>query len=215
MVVFDVNETIVNSRRQWEEWADWLGIERSLFFAALGSLVQRGRPLNDIFGFFDKTMCARRAEELRQQSGWQDEILEDDIYPDVLPALGELRKRGYGIGVAGNQSESAIRRLKELGIPADFFGSSAKWKVEKPAPEFFKKIILETGLPPEQVIYVGDRLDNDVAPAMDLGLLGVFLRRGYWGIVQANGDFSVRPTFTIKTLLDLPSKLDERFGSGA
>jgi FMN phosphatase YigB (HAD superfamily) len=32
---------------------------------------------------------------------------------------------------------------------------------------------------------VGDRLDNDVIPAMQAGMLGVFIRRGPWAALQA------------------------------
>ncbi|MBA2247880.1 MAG: HAD hydrolase-like protein, partial [Chloroflexia bacterium] len=38
---------------------------------------------------------------------------------------------------------------------------------------------------PAQVVYVGDRLDNDVLPAQAIGMHAVFLRRGPWGYLHA------------------------------
>lgn len=35
-VVFDVGETLIDETRQWGEWADWLGVPRFTFLAALG-----------------------------------------------------------------------------------------------------------------------------------------------------------------------------------
>ena len=43
----------------------------------------------------------------------------------------------------------------------DFVGSSERWGVEKPAPEFFARVA-ETGRPDAEIAYVGDRVDNDV-----------------------------------------------------
>jgi FMN phosphatase YigB (HAD superfamily) len=63
--------------------------------------------------------------------------------------------------------------------------SSARWGVEKPSPAFFERIVAELSLAPEEIAYVGDRLDNDVLPAKAAGLLAVFIRRGPWGAVHA------------------------------
>ena len=51
----------------------------------------------------------------------------------------------------------------------------------KPGPEFFTALIAECGLPAGQIAYVGDRLDNDIQPALKAGLVTVFVRRGPWG----------------------------------
>ena len=37
---------------------------------------------------------------------------------------------------------------------------------------------------PEEVAYVGDRVDNDVLPAAAAGLVAVHVRRGPWGRLQ-------------------------------
>ncbi|WP_376744458.1 HAD family hydrolase [Sodalis praecaptivus] len=57
--------------------------------------------------------------------------------------------------------------------------------VEKPDPRFFQQILAATpGLKPSEVAYVGDRLNNDVLPARQAGMLAVFLRRGPWALLQ-------------------------------
>jgi FMN phosphatase YigB (HAD superfamily) len=52
-------------------------------------------------------------------------------------------------------------------------------------------LIAECGFAAEQIVYVGDRLDNDIRPALDAGLVTVFLRRGPWGY-QHQHDPAVR-----------------------
>ncbi|MCF8605832.1 HAD hydrolase-like protein [Gordonia sp. HY442] len=41
------------------------------------------------------------------------------------------------------------------------------------------------GLEPHQIMYVGDRVDNDVVPAHAIGLRTAFIRRGPWGFVHS------------------------------
>ena len=60
-------------------------------------------------------------------------------------------------------------------------GSSARWGVEKPAPAFFERIVSECGVDEDAIAYVGDRVDNDVEPALAAGMVAVHIRRGPWG----------------------------------
>lgn len=48
-VVFDVGETLVDETRQWGAWADWLGVTRLTFFAALGAVIARGEHHRRVF----------------------------------------------------------------------------------------------------------------------------------------------------------------------
>jgi len=46
--------------------------------------------------------------------------------------------------------------------------------VSKSRPGFFRRIVDESGVAPNEIAYVGDRLDNDVLPAVDAGMGGIF-----------------------------------------
>ena len=80
--------------------------------------------------------------------------------------------------------------------------------MEKPAPAFFAKVVSECGYPPEQIAYVGDRLDNDVRPALAAGMRAVFLRRGPWGFIHARHPDTRRAALTIDSLEELPQLLE-------
>jgi len=85
----------------------------------------------------------------------------------------------------------------------DLVGSSGRWGIEKPAPEFFERVVDETGVAAAEIAYVGDRVDNDIRPAIDAGMLAIHIRRGPWGHL-----FDAPPrAFRIRDLSELPEAL--------
>jgi FMN phosphatase YigB (HAD superfamily) len=115
---------------------------------------------------------------------------------------------GYRIGLAGNQPADAEAQIRALGLSVDFVASSAQWGVEKPDPGFFRRIVAEVGIPPSEIAYVGDRLDNDVLPAIDAGMAGIFLRRGPWGVIHAAWPEVARTRIRLETLDELAAALE-------
>ena len=51
-VFLDVGETLVDETRVWESWADWLGVPRFTFLAALGGIIERGEHHLQVFELF-------------------------------------------------------------------------------------------------------------------------------------------------------------------
>ena len=97
--------------------------------------------------------------------------------------------------------------LAALGVPADFIASSARWGVEKPDPAFFARAVEVAGVPAHAIAYVGDRLDNDVLPAKAAGMLGVFIRRGPWGVIHAASPQAAAADLRLETLAGLAEAL--------
>ena len=60
---------------------------------------------------------------------------------------------------------------------------------------------------PAELAYVGDRVDNDVMPAVRAGMIAVHLRRGPWGHLQADWPQASLAAVQIRTLGDLPPAL--------
>jgi HAD superfamily hydrolase (TIGR01549 family) len=164
-VVFDVGECLVDESREYGTWADWLGVPRHTFSAVFGATIARGHDYRDTFQVlrpgFDLTEERRR----RTDAGAPEWFSEDDLYPDVRPALGELRAAGYWLGVGGNQTVTAGKILRELALPVDMVATSDDWGVSKPDPGFFEQLIGAVPYSADEILYVGDRLDNDIRPA--------------------------------------------------
>ena len=164
-VVFDVGETLIDETHLWERAADAAGAPRFTLMGIVGGLAARGEH-------------HRRAWELlgveQPPATWDAE----DFYPDALPCLATLRERGLRVGAVGNTLTEAEDLLRDH---VDLVGSSARWGVEKPKRAFFERIVAECGVPAEEIAYVGDRVDNDIEPALAAGMVAVHVRRGPWG----------------------------------
>jgi HAD superfamily hydrolase (TIGR01509 family) len=186
-VVFDVGETLVDETGMWERAADAAGVPRFTLMGVIGGLAARGEHHGRVWEILGVARPSVRWEEA-------------ELYPDALRCLAALRLRGLAVGIVGNTPEWAEEQFR---AHADVIGSSARWRVEKPAPAFFARIVRELGVRPASIAYVGDRVDNDVIPALRAGIRAVHLRRGPWGYLQEPPPEAIR----IDSLDDLPAVL--------
>jgi FMN phosphatase YigB (HAD superfamily) len=182
---FDLGETLVSEQRSWEAWADWLGVPRARLFAVMRTVIEQGDHHRRIFEILRPGLDPAAEEAKRASAGVPSHEELYDFYPDALSCLATLRAAGLRVGVAGNQHASVEVWLRQRLEPDDLIASSGAWGVEKPSPEFFAKLIELADEAAEAIAYVGDRVDNDVLPAADAGLVTVFVRRGPWGEVHA------------------------------
>ncbi len=124
---------------------------------------------------------------------------DQDLHHDALTCLAALRERGLRLGAAGNMY--AVHE-DFLRAHVDFVGSSERWGVEKPDAAFFARVVDEAEAPAGEILYVGDRVDNDVLPALAAGLHAVRIRRGKHAHVE-----SPAGVITIGSLDELPEVL--------
>lgn len=206
-VWFDVGETLIDETRHWAGWADWLGVTHLTFFAALGAVIAERRDHRAAFTLLRPGFDLAAARAARAAAGQHEGFSAADLYPDVAGALALLRAAGLRIGIAGNQPSWAEAALIEIGLPADMVATSDGWGVQKPDPAFFTRLARESGVPPHQIVYVGDRLDNDVLPARAAGMWAVFLRRGPWGHIHATWPERSQAHALIDSLDVLPALL--------
>lgn len=206
-VIFDVGETLVDETRQWSRWAERLGIPKFTFFATFGALIERGehhRNVFDAFGFDYSDLTTVR----NGNDDGQGHVIEvGDFYPDALSTLAELKALGFIVGIAGNQPEPAEMALLNCGVDVDFIASSARWGVEKPSPAFFELAIQASGCHPNEIAYVGDRIDNDVGPAHAAGMHPIFVLRGPWAFIHADRLDARKFPSQIRSLAELPAFL--------
>jgi HAD superfamily hydrolase (TIGR01549 family) len=207
-VVFDVGECLVDESREYGTWADWLGVPRHTFSAMFGAVIANGLDYRETFQVFQPGFDLEKARRERADVGQPEWFDEDDLYPDVRPALAQLRADGLWVGVAGNQTVRAGGILRELDLAADMIATSDDWGVSKPDPGFFRRMLKEAPGGPDEILYVGDRLDNDIRPAASLGLRTALIRRGPWGIIQQGDPVAERvPTMRIDSLAELPGRI--------
>ena len=173
-VVFDVGETLVDETRVWQGIATACGVPVATVCGVLGGLIERGEHHGRLW------------EVLGVDRVIPHVVVEGrDLYPDAVACIDAARRSGLRVGVAGNQPVGFEEALLAAGVRADFFGSSVAWSASKPSAKFFDKVIDAAREPAEAILYVGDRLDNDVLPAHCAGMRTAHIRRGAWGYLHA------------------------------
>jgi putative hydrolase of the HAD superfamily len=107
------------------------------------------------------------------------EALEFRAYPDVLPALSDLRRRGLSLVVASNWDCSLPDWLAPTGIMelVDGVVTSAEVGAAKPYPRVFERALAVAGVSPPEALHVGDKVDNDVEGAAAAGVRAVLVQR--------------------------------------
>lgn len=208
-VVFDVGECLVDETREYGTWADWLGVPRHTFAAVFGAVVAQGRDYREVFQEFRPGFDLYAEREARAAAGQPETFGEGDLYPDVRPALTGLREAGLWLGIAGNQTVRAGRILRELfTADVDLIGTSDDWGAHKPDQLFFERVAEAVPFTAAEILYVGDRVDNDIAPARGVGMATALIRRGPWATIQwRTPDAAKLPTLRIDSLCELPARI--------
>ena len=116
-----------------------------------------------------------------------------------------LRDMGTWVGVAGNQTSRAGDILRTFDLPTDLVATSADWNVAKPDTAFFDALLRAAPYGAEEIVYVGDRLDNDLKPAKAAGMRTAFIRRGPWGYIwEHHPDMQSAADWCMESLAELP-----------
>ena len=186
-VVFDIGETLVDETMMWTRAATNAGVTPFTLMGVLGATIERGTH-------HDETWRILGVEH--PVGTWVDE----DWYPDAVPCIERLRKAGYRVCAVGNTPQFIE---EHVGQHVEVLGSSERWQIWKPDPRFFARIVEMVGVPPAKIAYVGDRVDNDVGPALAAGMVGVHIKRGPWGYLQEPPAGAIK----IRSLDELPAVL--------
>jgi HAD superfamily hydrolase (TIGR01509 family) len=131
--------------------------------------------------------------------------------PNVFEVLTALKPR-YRLGVISNTVGSGDAELadalEKAGILQliDAMVTSRDFGKAKPDPAIYAEGARRLGVPLNDTVMVGDRLDTDIAGALHAGIPGVWLRHP--GVVAIPG---IEPTHIIDGLAELPGWLDATY----
>lgn len=208
-VVFDVGEALVDETREYGTWADWLGIPRHTFSSVFGAAIALGLDYREAFHYFSPDFNLDSERARRADAGQAETFGESDLYPDARPCMEALKEMGLWVGVAGNQTSRAGSILRSLNLPADMIATSDDWKASKPDASFFHALLRVAPCEADELVYVGDRIDNDLKPAKAAGVRTAFIRRGPWGyILERHPDMNQVADWTLGTLAELPQLIE-------
>lgn len=102
------------------------------------------------------------------------------LFPDVMPALLEVRARGLRTALLSNWDVRLRRVLQEMGVASlfDTMVISSEVGIEKPDPKIFLLMCERLGVNPGQTLHVGDNRREDIEGAEAAGLNAVLIERG-------------------------------------
>ncbi len=143
---------------------------KEVFFACMEKMIASNRlPYKDAVKEFGL-----------EQINWPKEF--EQLYESVPEVLQALAGK-YKMGIIANQSLGSEERMRNWGI-LDYFDvivASAEAGVAKPDKRIFGLALEKSGAKPEECCMIGDRLDNDIIPAKEMGLHTIWVRQSWFG----------------------------------
>jgi putative hydrolase of the HAD superfamily len=130
------------------------------------------RRLLQEFGIHDESMVKEMYSVFSSTSSYR-------LFDDVLPALTELREKGFRLGLISNFEAWLEEMLVELEVGHLFEVSviSGLVGIEKPDPEIYRRALERAGVGAEDTVHVGDSPAMDAEPAAAVGIRPVLLDR--------------------------------------
>jgi FMN phosphatase YigB (HAD superfamily) len=129
------------------------------------------------------------------------------LYPGTAELLSDLAG-SYRLSVIANQGLGAEGRLKAWGIRDHFASvhSSAELGLEKPDPRIFENALRAASCPAGEAVMVGDRLENDMAPAKKLGFKTIRVVQGIARVQQPRDEFE-KPDRAVSSIEEIRETL--------
>ena len=129
------------------------------------------------------------------------------LFDDTELCLRVLSSK-YKIGIIANQDYGTENRLINFGIRQyiDVIIASAEEGVAKPDKRIFELALNRTNCKAEHAVMIGDRIDNDIIPAKEIGMKTVWIKQGMgkdWKISNdyENADFVIDNLSELLTIL--------------
>jgi 2-haloacid dehalogenase len=138
-----------------------------------------------------------------EATGLADALPSWDPFPEVRPALEEMRSRGWKLAILSNTDRDFIAAsMERIGVPFELAIVASEIGSYKPGHAHWSRFFEKTGAPPEAHVHVAQSHFHDVVPASELGLRTIWINR--YGERR-----EPPPTRELADLSRLPETLDE------
>lgn len=113
----------------------------------------------------------------------------EKLYDNADLVLNSLSQR-YKLGIIANQADGLMDRLNSWGISKyfSFIISSWDYQIMKPDIKLFQIAVKQSGFKASETVMVGDRLDNDIFPAKNIGMKTIWIKQGFGGMQNPKTD---------------------------
>lgn len=196
---FDIGSTLVDESKAYEhrikDTIKNSDISYERFYNAMVDFAKQGlNAYNEAVRFFGLN-----------RTTWHSE--DEFLYPETISTLDALSKR-YKIGIIANQLPGTQERLNKMGICKyiELTVSSAETGIAKPDPAIFRLALERADCAAENSVMIGDRLDNDIIPAKQLGMHTIWVRQGLGGMADIKNAENIAD-HTVESIGDILSYL--------
>ena len=171
-VFFDVGTTLVNEEKAYNHRVYDMIKDTNISFEEFDNkrieLAKRGLDGN--------SAAIKHFNLIKTPWHSEDEVL----FKDTIDVLEYLKSKGYKLGIIANQKKGLEKRLDEFGILKYFelVIASEEVGISKPDKEIFIITISKVNCIPQECVMIGDRLDNDIIPAKQIGMKTIWIRQG-------------------------------------
>jgi HAD superfamily hydrolase (TIGR01509 family) len=176
--------------------------------------------------YFDATFTAflERIDRLHLHThfDWFEELQREtlmgslDLRPDCHETLTRLKRMGLYLAAVSNADENHLTPLVERGQLhrwLDHWTSSESARSCKPDRRFFEIALAKSGLSAEQVLFVGDSLEQDIQGAHAVGMTTALITELEGPAPMHVGRETPHPDFRITSLGELPGIVQTLRGS--
>jgi 2-haloacid dehalogenase len=144
--------------------------------------VQAGRDIPYRRVLRETLEAIAQAEDLEVPAGHEDALAEAlpswRPFPEVPGSLGELRDRGWRLGILSNTDPDLLgASLTAIGVEVDVRITAAEAGSYKPAHGHWETFFRTTTADRERHVHVAASLYHDVEPCAQLGLPCVWINR--------------------------------------
>lgn len=125
---------------------------------------------------------------------------------DCLETLARLREAGLSLSIVSNIDDDHLIPMVEgsgLAEVLDHWTSSEEARSCKPDPGFFRVALEKAGVSPEQVLFVGDSPEHDIAGAKGVGMTAALIVEEGSAPPFQSGRERLAPDHEIRALAEL------------
>lgn len=129
------------------------------------------------------------------------------LFSDVVESLVQLKSRNYKLFlVTSGEEQIQKKKIDVLGLNNSYFDDIFITDRNNPQAKrtCFYGIIQRYNLKPEEIICVGDKIDDEIAAGKSLGIITVMFEHGrHYNSNRKNQDKFMKPHYSIKHLKEL------------
>lgn len=169
IVVFDAFGTLIDTRRAHNPYARMLkanaAADRDIFLTV-------NRAIGEFARDYDCQHLMRTMEK-----ELQEELQSLRLFPDVAPALAQLRAAGRRVAVCSNLAHAYGDAVRSLLPNMAAYAFSFELGTRKPQPQMYEHLCRLLRCQPKEILFIGDSVRSDVDGPLRFGMRSAHLDR--------------------------------------